>query len=541
MRRCDRGPQLCVGRGARRGVGDADASDLDATRERAPRLEREAALGNSDRDGDVRLHREPERRPVPRRAGRQIDRHHAQRRSRGAQPADRRGGGSGDLAIAASVTLGAARIERAPRKIRAGHTRTPFGLFTKFIAGNPIMPLITIGVVGIGVMTVFGLFATNNNGVEFFVESEPEQATVYVRARGNISLTEADNMVRQVEDIVMQHPGVVNVFSFAGDGGLNTDSSGNSTPKDTVGQVQFETIPWEDRPTQTEKWFFGMLERQISSVEFDGDTVIDELNAELAKLPGFEAEILALAQGPASGKPVHLRLKGDDFEVLKDAAGIARDKFENTPALTLIEDSRPLPGIDWQIDVDVEKAGRYGADVATVGAMVQLVTRGVLLDTMRVDTSDEEIEIRVRLPEEDRVLSTLDTLKVRTRDGLVPLSNFISRKPVAKLAEISRVDQQRYFDVKADFLPATVKFVTAAGTPEARNTGRGPYRARRSGHRIGRTGTGHVHRAERRRIRPVAPERGCQHGCTHFGAGGWHPERRADQRQRTHCRVDQMA
>jgi multidrug efflux pump len=370
-------------------------------------------------------------------------------------------------AFCASVTLGAARIERAPRKIRAGHTRTPFGLFTKFIAGNPIMPLITIGVVGIGVMTVFGLFATNNNGVEFFVESEPEQATVYVRARGNISLTEADNMVRQVEDIVMQHPGVVNVFSFAGDGGLNTDSSGNSTPKDTVGQVQFETIPWEDRPTQTEKWFFGMLERQISSVEFDGDTVIDELNAELAKLPGFEAEILALAQGPASGKPVHLRLKGDDFEVLKDAAGIARDKFENTPALTLIEDSRPLPGIDWQIDVDVEKAGRYGADVATVGAMVQLVTRGVLLDTMRVDTSDEEIEIRVRLPEEDRVLSTLDTLKVRTRDGLVPLSNFISRKPVAKLAEISRVDQQRYFDVKADFLPATVKFVTAAGTPEA--------------------------------------------------------------------------
>ncbi len=444
-------------------------------------------------------------------------------------------------AFCASVTLGAARIERAPRKIRAGHTRTPFGMFTKFIAGNPIMPLITIGVVGIGVMAVFGLFATNNNGVEFFVESEPEQATVYVRARGNISLTEADNMVRQVEDIVMQHPGVVNVFSFAGDGGLNTDSSGNSTPKDTVGQVQFETIPWEDRPTQTEKWFFGMLERQISSVEFDGDTVIDELNAELAKLPGFEAEILALAQGPASGKPVHLRLKGDDFEVLKDAAGIARDKFENTPALTLIEDSRPLPGIDWQIDVDVEKAGRYGADVATVGAMVQLVTRGVLLDTMRVDTSDEEIEIRVRLPEEDRVLSTLDTLKVRTRDGLVPLSNFISRKPVAKLAEISRVDQQRYFDVKADFLPATVKFVTACGHSGGANSGRGQYRARRSGHRIGRDETGHIHRAERRRIRPVAPERGCQHGCTHFGAGGWHPERCADQRQRTHRRVDQMA
>ena len=83
------------------------------------------------------------------------------------------------------------------------------------------------------------------------------------------------------------------------------------------------------------------------------------------------------------------------------------------------------------------------------GAMVQLVTRGILLDTMRVDSSDEEVEIRVRMPEEDRLLSTLDTLKVRTSDGLVPLSNFITRKPVEKLAEINRIDKKRYFDIKA--------------------------------------------------------------------------------------------
>ena len=33
-------------------------------------------------------------------------------------------------------------------------------------------------------MSVFGYFGANNNGVEFFVESEPEQAIVYVQARG---------------------------------------------------------------------------------------------------------------------------------------------------------------------------------------------------------------------------------------------------------------------------------------------------------------------------------------------------------------------
>lgn len=207
-----------------------------------------------------------------------------------------------------------------------------------------------------------------------------------------------------------------------------------------------ETIPWEERALQP---------------ELDGDIVIAELTEKLSDIPGIQIEVLSLDRGPASGKPVHLRFKADSFDDLVASTAMARAHFETVPGLTLIEDTRPLPGIDWQIDVDVEKAGQYGADVLSVGAMVQLVTRGLLLDTMRVDSSDEEIEIRVRLPEKDRLLSTLDTLKVRTADGLVPLSNFISRTPVPKLAEISRIDQKRYMDVKADVAPGLMKIVKA--------------------------------------------------------------------------------
>ncbi|HEV8034792.1 efflux RND transporter permease subunit [Yoonia sp.] len=337
-------------------------------------------------------------------------------------------------AFALSITIGAAKIEREARTIKAGYRRSPFGHFMHFIAGNPIMPLVTVAAVIFTVISIFGYYGANNNGVEFFVESEPEQAIVYVRARGNLSLEEKDALVRQAEDIVLAHPGVMNAFAFAGDGGLNTDASGASTPSDTIGQVQLETIPWEDR---------------AGIAELDGDVVLAELQEQLNTIPGIETEILAQSRGPASGKPVHLRLKSDSWDDLITATNIARSQFEQTPGLITIEDSLPLPGIDWQIDVDVEKAGRFGADVATVGAMVQMVTRGILLDTMRVDSSDEEIEIRVRLPDQDRVLSTLDSLKVRTDQGLIPLSNFITRTPVASLAQIDRIDQKRYFDVKA--------------------------------------------------------------------------------------------
>ena len=345
-------------------------------------------------------------------------------------------------AFCASVTLNAVKIKRRAKRIDARYKRTFFGSFIHLIAGNPIMPIVSIVGVGVVVMSVFNYFGENNNGVEFFVDSEAEQAIVYVKARGNLSLQQKDNLVRQAETIILAHTGIKDAFAFAGNGGLNSNTGGAQRPKDSIGQIQLETIPWEDRSKRP---------------DLDGDLVLATLQDKLDQIPGIQTEILVLAAGPSSGKPLHLRLKGSNWDDLLSATEIARQKFETTQALTQIEDSRPLPGIDWRIDVDVMKAGRYGADVATVGAMVQLVTRGILLDKMRVDSSDEEIEIRVRFPEKDRLLSTLDTVKLRTKDGLVPLANFVTRTPVPKLAEINRADQKRFIDVKADVLPEQTK------------------------------------------------------------------------------------
>ena len=353
--------------------------------------------------------------------------------------------------VLSTITIGAARIQWRQKRIKSGYRRTAFGHFTNFIAGNPIMPIVVILGVGFAVMSTFSYYGEHNNGTEFISASEPELGIVYVRARGNLSVAEKDVLVREVEQLVIGSEGVESAFAFAGAGGLNQNTGGASGPADSIGQIQLELTPWEDRK---------------DNPDLNGNTILDNLQIKIDQVPGVKTEILRQSNGPASAKPVHLRLKGDNFESLLAATAIARAKFDDSKGLTQIEDTRPLPGIDWEVDVDVEKAGRFGTDVATVGGMVQLVTRGILLDTMRVDSSDEEIEIRVRLPEKDRVLSTLESLKVRTTDGLIPLSNFISWKPVKKLGQIDRVDQSRYFDVKAgvaeDMLNADGKVITAS-------------------------------------------------------------------------------
>jgi multidrug efflux pump len=307
-----------------------------------------------------------------------------------------------------------------------------FGTFIRYLICNPITPVIAVVLVGFAVVTTFTKFQEDNYGVEFFVDSEPENIIVYVRARGNLSVAEKDTLVRQVEDKIVGIGGIQSVFAFAGAGGLNQNTGGGEAPLDTIGQIQIEFEPWEVRGTGT------------------GKGILEEITAATQTVPGIQVELLAQERGPASGKPLHLRVTGDNFSDLQEAAKTVRAFYEGTEGYISIEDSLPLPGIDWEISVDVAKAGRYGANVATVGTMVQLVTRGLLLDTMRVDSSDEEIDIRVRVPEKDRLLSTLETLRVRTTSGLIPLSNFIDVNPVQKLGQINRVDTKRYFDIKAD-------------------------------------------------------------------------------------------
>jgi multidrug efflux pump len=358
----------------------------------------------------------------------------------GTAPAAAAGLGFIVCAMLAAVMGGSLRRKGLPPVEKAGYRRTLFGRVIHGIVGNPVMPFVAVAVaVGAMVMT-FNYYGTHSKGVEFFVKTEPERAVAYVRARGNLSLAEKDRLVRMVEARIIGIEGVESVFSFAGSGGLNQNRNGSGTPLDEVGQVQIELAPWGERGP--------------------GDAIIAEIEAAVASVPGIFVEVRNQAMGPAQGKPIHLRLTSDNWADLNAATVAVRGLLDATPGLIDVDDTRPLPGIDWEIAVDVEAAGRYGADVATVGAMVQLVTRGILLDTMRTETSDDEVEIRVRFPEADRLLSTLDTLRVRTSQGLVPLSAFIERRPVPKLGEINRFNTKRFLDVRADVTPGLVKLVS---------------------------------------------------------------------------------
>ncbi|MEO0993207.1 MAG: efflux RND transporter permease subunit [Pseudomonadota bacterium] len=324
------------------------------------------------------------------------------------------------------------RVFGAPRAARVEpprRGRTWFGRIVAMVVLNPVGPVLALILAGAAMTGIVSYYSSNNAGVEFFVNTDPDRAIVHVRARGNLSLDQTDRLVRLVEERIRGVEGISAVFATAGAGGINIGAGGDG-PSDSVGTLLIELAPWGTRGP--------------------GQPILDDVTRRTADLPGAYVEVVKQQDGPQQGKPLQLLVAGEDWATLDEAAAIARAKFEATPGLVQIDDTRPLPGIEWRLTVDREAAGRYGADIATIGPMVQLLTRGVLLDTMGVEGSEEKIDIRARFPEGYRALSTLASMRISTARGLVPLSNFVTLEPAPKLEEISRRDTERFYLIRSD-------------------------------------------------------------------------------------------
>ena len=84
------------------------------------------------------------------------------------------------------------------------------------------------------------------------------------------------------------------------------------------------------------------------------------------------------------------------------------------------------------MDINREKAAKFGIDVSIVGNFIKLVTNGLIATTYRPNDSDDEVDILLRFPKEYRNISRLDQLRAITDEGSVPVSNFVERTATAK-------------------------------------------------------------------------------------------------------------
>ena len=263
------------------------------------------------------------------------------------------------------------------------------------------------------------------NGVEFFPNVEPDYGLLYVKARGNLSIQEKDFLVRQAEQRIIGWPGLKNIYTRVGSSG----QAGNNAPADAIGTIQYEFVDWRERKNANE--------------------ILAELRAATRGLPGVDIEVSVPEAGPPTGKAIQIRLSADDPSGLNDAARKIGTKLSEIADVIDIDNGLPLPGIDWELNVDRAEAARYGASPGAVGAVVQMVTTGLKLSDFRPAGSDDAVDIVLRLPPDQRTISTLDQLRIETEEGPVPISNFATRVATPTTGTLTRIDGARTVTVQA--------------------------------------------------------------------------------------------
>jgi multidrug efflux pump len=266
-------------------------------------------------------------------------------------------------------------------------------------------------------------------GVEFFPNVEPDYGLLYVKARGNMSITEKDALVRQAEKRILGWPGIETVYTRVGNGG----GAGNEAPADAIGTIQYEFVDWRERKGANE--------------------ILDDLRAGMQGIPGVDIEVSVPAAGPPTGKAIQIRISADNPEGMNDIAKTIASKLASVPDVLDISNGLPLPGVDWELKVDRGEAARYGASPGAVGAVVQMVTSGLKLSDYRPAGSDDAVDIVLRLPPDQRTIAELDQLRIETPDGPVPISNFVTRTAAPTVGTLTRIDGSRTITVQAGISP----------------------------------------------------------------------------------------
>ncbi|MDG1731404.1 MAG: efflux RND transporter permease subunit [Thalassotalea sp.] len=296
------------------------------------------------------------------------------------------------------------------------------GLMGKYVnvlnvaISHPIKVLLVTILFSIAVMVNY---AQSGLGAEFFPNVEPEGLNIKVRSLGDLSITEKDTIMKEVERRILDMEEIKSLYSKTGG-------------TDLVGRLRMNLLNWQFRP--------------------NANDIINELHQRLDNFAGVEIEIRKDESGPIQGKDLELELSSRFSDKLQEAIIIIRKAMQANSQLINVEDGGSKPGIEWQLKVDRTLAATFNADATLVGTSVQMVTNGLKLGEYRPDDVDDELDIRVRFPADKRSISRLDELRLKTNDGLVPVTNFVKKSAAQKVDIIRRVDAKQVVTLQADLI-----------------------------------------------------------------------------------------
>lgn len=141
------------------------------------------------------------------------------------------------------------------------------------------------------------------------------------------------------------------------------------------------------------------------------------------------------SRGPGVGQAVAIRIHASGYDVAKQVAEEAKTALRSMPGVYNVEDNVPLGPRELRISLDEHRAAVHDLSFQQVGTAILAANEGLIPSTFKDPSSNEDIDIRVLLREEQRrsIEDLLDT-DLRTPGG-----------QLVKLEDVAQLDMARSY------------------------------------------------------------------------------------------------
>ena len=289
-------------------------------------------------------------------------------------------------------------------------------------------------VMAVTLMTLIGmsvLYGVVGKGVEFFPETEPNQAYIDVTAATGTKLEVSDGVIREIESSM---GGVIDLVKYVSNVGSSPDPAvfsaggGGGTPHKSRVIADFP-----DR-----------ADRSRSSLG-----TVEEIRGYLEDLVGARVEIVLPRRGPPTGPPINIELIGEDFKVLGRLTKEVSRRIKDIPGLVDLKNDYDMGRPELKVIIDRDQAALLKVNTSKVAQTVRTAINGTTASEYRI--GEDEYDIVVRFAEKNRgTFADLERINVLHEGVQIPLANLARLQVAGGLGSVKRKDLERVVSIEGN-------------------------------------------------------------------------------------------
>jgi cobalt-zinc-cadmium resistance protein CzcA len=287
---------------------------------------------------------------------------------------------------------------------------------------------------------LLAVLAVRTLGLEFLPKLEEGNFWVRATLPISISIEEGNGYVNRMRTLIAAYPEVATVVSQHGRPDDGTDATGFFNAEFFVPLKPFETWPHGLTKDRLTEQMTTVLEQQFPGVEFNFSQYIEDNVEEAAS--GVKGEN-------------SVKVYGNDLQTLEDTANKIAKVLADVPGITDLAVLRSLGQPTIRIDVDRQRAARYGLAPGDVNSVVQSAIGGQSPGDLYEEGSDRHYPIIVRLAAPYRQnLEAIRRIPIAAQNAVAGATLEVALADVADVHLVSgasfiyREQQQRYVPIK---------------------------------------------------------------------------------------------